>query len=147
MTWITTMMWSLTQSKTFWSLRRITMNRASGGDGILAELFHILKDSAVKVQHSTCLQIQKTQQWPQDWKKSVFIPIPNKDNVKKKMFKLPYNFTHFTCYQSYAENPAGQALQVFKLRISKCTIWFSTRHRNQRSNCQHSLDYGESKGI
>ena len=59
------------------------MNKASGGDGIPAELFQILKDNAVKVLHSICQQIWKTQQWPQDWKRSVFIPIPNKGNAKE----------------------------------------------------------------
>ena len=56
------------------------MNKASGGDGITAELFQILKDDAVKVLHSICQQIWKTQQWSQDWKRSVFIPIPKKGN-------------------------------------------------------------------
>ena len=59
-----------------WALGSITMNKASAGDEIPVELFQILKDDAVKVQHSICQQIWKTQQWPQDWKKSVFIPIP-----------------------------------------------------------------------
>src|SRR5574340_1088610 len=59
-----------------WALGSITMNKASGGDGIPVELFQILKDHAVKVLHSICQQIWKTQQWPQDWKRSVFIPIP-----------------------------------------------------------------------
>ena len=58
-------------------------NKASGGDRIPAELFHILKDDAVKVLHSICQQIWKTQQWPQDWKKSVFIPVPKKGNAKE----------------------------------------------------------------
>ena len=58
------------------------MNKASGGDGILAEVFQILKDDAVKVLQSTSQQIWKTQQWPQDWKRSVFIPIPKKSNAK-----------------------------------------------------------------
>ena len=61
-----------------WALESITMNKASGGDGIPVELFQILKDDAVKVLHSVCQQIWKTQQWPQDWKRSVFIPIPRK---------------------------------------------------------------------
>ena len=61
-----------------WALGSITMNKASGGDGILAELFQILKDDAVKVLHSIHQQICKTQQWPQDWKRSVFIPIQRK---------------------------------------------------------------------
>ena len=64
-------------------LSSITMNKASGGDGIPVELFQILKDDAVKALHSTCQQIWKAQQWPQAWKKSVFIPIPNKGNAKE----------------------------------------------------------------
>ena len=64
-------------------LEGITMNKASGGDGIPAELLQILKDDAVKVLHSICQQIWKTQQWLQDWKRSVFIPIPKKGNAKK----------------------------------------------------------------
>ena len=59
-----------------WALESITTNKAIGGDGIPVELFHILKDDAVKVLHSICQQIWKTQQWPQDWKRSIFIPIP-----------------------------------------------------------------------
>ena len=66
-----------------WALGSITTNKASGGDGISVELFQILKDDAVKVLHSICQQIWKTQQWPQDWKRSVFIPIPNKGNAKE----------------------------------------------------------------
>ena len=66
-----------------WALGNITMNKASGGDRIPVELFQILKDDAVKVLHSTCQQIWKTQQWPQDWKRSVFIPIPKKGNTKE----------------------------------------------------------------
>ena len=66
-----------------WALESITMNKASGGDGIPVELFQILEDDAVKVLHSICQQIWKTWQWPQDWKKSVFIPIPKKDNAKE----------------------------------------------------------------
>ena len=65
------------------SLGSITTNKASGGDGIPVELFQILKDDAVKVLHSICLQIWKTQQWPQDLKRSVFIPIPKKGNAKE----------------------------------------------------------------
>ena len=66
-----------------WALGNITMNKASGGDGIPTELFHVLKDDAVKVWHSIGQQIWKTQQWPQDWKRSVFLPIPKKDNAKE----------------------------------------------------------------
>ena len=66
-----------------WALGSITMNKASGGDGIPLELFQILKDDAVNVLHSICQKIWKTQQWPQDWKRSVFIPIPKKGNLKE----------------------------------------------------------------
>ena len=66
-----------------WTLESITTNKASGGDGIPVELFQILKDDALKVLHSICQQIWKTQQWPQDWKRSVFTPIPKEDNAKE----------------------------------------------------------------
>ena len=66
-----------------WALGSITSNKPTGGDGLLVELFQILKDDAVKVLHSTCQQIWKTQQWPQDWKSPVFIPIPKKGNIKE----------------------------------------------------------------
>ena len=66
-----------------WALGNITTNKASGGDGIPVELFQILKDDTVKVMHSMCQQIWKTQQWSQDWKSSVFIPIPMNGNVKE----------------------------------------------------------------
>ena len=71
-----------------WALEIITMNKASGGDGIPVELFQILKDDAVKMLHSICQQIWKTQHWPQDWKRSVFIPIPKKGNVKECLSNL-----------------------------------------------------------
>ena len=66
-----------------WALGTITMNKANGGDGIPVELFQILEDDAVKMLHSICQQIGKTQQWPQDWKRTVFIPIPKKGNAKE----------------------------------------------------------------
>ena len=66
-----------------WALGSITTNKASGGDGIPVELFQILKDDAVKVLYSICQKIWKTQQWPQNWKRSVFLPIPKKDNAKE----------------------------------------------------------------
>ena len=66
-----------------WALGSITANKASGRDGIPVELFQILKDDAVKVLHSICQQIWKTQQWPQDWKRSVSIPVPKKGNAKE----------------------------------------------------------------
>ena len=71
------------ECKVKWVLGRITTNKTSGGDGIPVELFQILKDDAVKVLHSICQQIWKTQQWPQDRKSAVFIPIPKKGNAKE----------------------------------------------------------------
>ena len=71
------------ECKVKWALGSTTLNKASGGDGIPVELFQILKDDAMKVLYSICQQIWKTQQWPQDWKKSVFIPIPKKGNAKE----------------------------------------------------------------
>ena len=71
------------ECKVKWALGSITMNKARGGDGILVELSQILKDDAVKVLHSICQKIWKNQQWPQDWKRSVFIPIPKKCNAKE----------------------------------------------------------------
>ena len=71
------------ECKVTWALGSITMNKASGGDEIPVELFQILKDDALEVLHAICQQILKTQQWPQDWKTSVFIPIPEKDNAKE----------------------------------------------------------------
>ena len=74
---------SLVECEVKWALRSIPMNKASGEDGIPIELFQILKDDAVKVLHSICQQIWKTQQWPQDKKRSVFIPIPKKGTAKE----------------------------------------------------------------
>ena len=71
------------ECKVKWALGGITTNKASGGDGIPAELLQIPREDAVKVLHSICQQIWKTQQWPQDWKRSVFIPIPKKGNAKE----------------------------------------------------------------
>ena len=80
---ITNLESDILECKVKWALGSITMNKASGRDGIPVELFQILKDDAVKVLPSICQQIWKTQQWPQDWKRSVFIPIPRKGNAKE----------------------------------------------------------------
>ena len=78
-----------------WALGNITTNKASGADGIPAELFQILKDDAVKLLHSICQQIWKTQQWPQDWKRSVLHSNP-KERQCQRMLKLSHNCTHLT---------------------------------------------------
>ena len=77
-----------------WALGSITTNKARGGDGIPVELFQILKDDAVKVLHSICQQIWKTQQWPQDWKRSVFISIPKKGNAKNAQTTTQLHSSH-----------------------------------------------------
>ena len=84
------------ECKVKWALGSITMSKLSGSDGILVELFQILKYDAGKVLLSICQQIWKTQQWPQEWKRSVFIPNPKKGSAKK-MFKLLCNCSHLTC--------------------------------------------------
>ena len=124
------------------ALGSITMNKASGGDGIPVELFQILKDDAVKVLHSICQQIWKTQQWPQDWKRSVFIPFPKKGNAKEcSHYHTVSLISHTrevmlkilqTRLQQYVNLELPDVQDVFK------------RQRNQRSNCQHPLDHRKS---
>ena len=80
---ITNLVPDILECEVKWALESITMNKASGSDASPVELFQILKDDAVKALHSICQQIWKTQQWPQDWKRSVFIPVPKKDNTKE----------------------------------------------------------------
>ena len=94
------------ECKVKWALGSITTNKASGGDRISVELFQILKDDAVKVLHSICQQNWKTQQWPQDWKMSVFIPIPKKGNAKECS-----NY-HTIALISHASNIMLKILQV-----------------------------------
>ena len=128
-----------------WTLGSITKNKASGGDGIPVELFQILKDDTVKVLHSICQQIWKTQQWPQDWKRSVFIPIPKKGNAKECS-----NY-HTIALVSHASKVILKILQVrlqqYELRTSRYSNCTYKRQRNQKSNCQHSLNHRKSKEI
>ena len=122
------------------------MNKASGSDGIPAELFQILKDNAVKGLHSICQQIWKTQKWPQDCKKSIFIPIPNKGNARE--CSNYYTFTLIShAGKVMPQNPSNQASAVHEPRTSRQSSWVQKRQRNQKSNCQYSLDHRESKGI
>ena len=97
--------------KVKWALGSITTNKASGGDGIPVELFQILKDDSVKVLHSICQQIWKTQQWPQDWKRSVFIPIPKKSNTKECS-----NY-HTIAFISYINKVM---LKILQARLQQC---------------------------
>ena len=94
------------------ALGSITTNKASGGDGILVELFQILKDEAVKVLHSICQQIWKTQQWQQDWKRSVFIPIPKKGNAKECSNYHTIALSSHSSKESNAQNSPSQASTV-----------------------------------
>ena len=87
------------QCEVKWALGSITTNKASGGDGIPVELFQILKDTAVKVLHSICQQIWKTQQWPQDEKRSVFIPIPKKGNSRDVQTTTQLHSSHIVAKQ------------------------------------------------
>ena len=94
-----------------WALGSITKNKASGGDGIPVELLQILKDDAVKVLHSICQQIWKTQQWLQDWKRSVFIPIPKKRQCQR-MLKLPHIFKIYTCVNYYLNDTRNLIIEM-----------------------------------
>ena len=92
------------------ALGSITTNKASGGAGIPVELFQILKDDAVKVLHSVCQQIWKTQEWPQDWKRSVFIPIPKKGSAKE------CSNDHTVVLISHASNAQNSPSQALAIR-------------------------------
>ena len=130
---------NILESEIKWALRSITMNKTSGGNGIPTELFQILTGDIVRVLHSICRQIWKTQQWPLDCKSSVFIPVQGR--------AMPNSCTHFTCQQGNAQSPSSQAQAVREPRTSRCTSWIQKRPRNQRSNCQYLLDHRKSKGI
>jgi len=93
------------------------MNKASGGDGIPAELFQILKDDAVKVLYSICQQIWKTQQWPHNWKRSVFIPILKKSNAKE------YSNYHTITFISHASKVCSKFSTVREPKTSRCLSW------------------------
>ena len=128
-----------------WALGSITVNKASGGNAIPAEVFQILRDDAVEVLHSICQQIWKTQQWPQDWKRSVFIPIPKKGNAKEcsnyctTAFISHASKVMLKILQARLQQCLNRELPEFKLNLEK--QW------DQRSNCQHPLDYQKSKRV
>ena len=108
-----------------WALGSITMNKTTGVDGIPARLFQVLKDDAVKVMHSIYLQIWKTQQWPQDWKRSVFIPIPKKGNAKEcSNYSTIALISHASevklkILQARFQQYVNQELQMFKMDLEK----------------------------
>ena len=104
-----------------WALESITTNKASGRDGIPVELYQNLKDDAVKVLHSICQQIWKTQQWPQDWKRSVFIPNSRKGNPK--VCSNCHTITLIS-HASNAQNSPSQASAIHEPRTFRCSSWF-----------------------
>ena len=122
------------------ALGSITMSKASGGDGIPVELFQIQKDDAVKMLYSICQQIWKTQQWPQDWKRSVFIPIPKKGNAKKRS---NYRTIALISHASKVMLKILQARlqQYVNHELPDVQAGFRKRQRNQRSDCQHLLGH------
>ena len=104
-----------------WVLGSINKKKASGGDGIPVELFQIVKDDTVKVLNSIGQQIWKTQQWSQDWKRSVFIPIPKKGNAKECS---NYCTIALISHASNAQNSPSQASTLCETRTSRCSSWF-----------------------
>ena len=127
-----------------WALESITTNKASGGDGIPVELFQILKDDAVKVLHSRCQQIWKTQQWPQDWKRSVFISIPKKGNAKE-----------CSNYHTIALvlHTRKVMLKILQARLQQYVnrelpdVQAGFRTGRGTRDCQHPLDHQKSKRV
>ena len=129
-----------------WALGSITINKASGDYGISVELFQILKDDAVKMLHSVCQPIWKTQQWPQDWKRSIFIPIPKKGNVKE---------CSKDCTISLISPASKEMLKILQAWLQQYVnhelpyvqAGFRKRQKNQRSNCQHPLGHEKCKRV
>ena len=126
-----------------WALESITTNKASGGDGIPVGLFQILEDDAVKVPHSRCQQIWKTQQWPQDCKRSVFIPIAKKGSAKE---------CSNNCTIVLISHACKVILKILQVRFQQylnreLPDVQAGRLRNQKSNCQHPLDHRKSKRV
>ena len=117
------------------------MNKASRSDGIPVELFQILKDDAVKVLHSICQQIWKSQQWPQDWKRSVFIPIPKKSNVKEcSNYCTIALISHASKVMLKILQPAFSNTWTMNFLMFKLVL-------EKRSNFQHPLDQWKSKRV
>ena len=118
------------------------MNKASGGGRITTEIFQILKDDAAKVLYSICQQIRKTQQWPQDWKRLVFILIPRKAMPKNAQNTAQFHSSHTL---TNTQNSPSQASTVRELRTSRCSSWIQKRQRSKRSNGQHLMDHKKTR--
>ena len=128
------------ECKIKWALGSITMNKASGCDGIPVELIQTLKDDAVKVLHSTCQQVWKTHQWPQNWKWSVFIPIPQKGNAKECS-----NY----CTIALISHASKVMLKILQARLQQYVnrelqdvqVGFTEGRGTRDQNCQHLLNH------
>ena len=142
-----------------WALESITTNKASEGDGIPVVLFQILKDDAVKVLHSICQQIWKTQQWPQDWKRSVFIPIPKTGNAKNAQTTAQLHSSHrlamaphsstLACEIPWMEEPGGlQSVVSLRVRHDRATSFslFTFMHWRRKWQTTTVFLPGESQG-
>ena len=132
--------------KVKWALGSITTNKASGSDGIPVELFQILKDDAVKVLHSICQQIWETRKWSQDWKRSIFIPVPKKRNAEE------CSDYHTIALISHSGKIMLKILQARLQLYVDCELpdvqaGFRKSRGKQRSNCQHLLGHGKSKQV
>ena len=127
-------------------LRSMTMNKANGGDGIPVELFQILKDDAVKLLHSICQELWKTQQWPQDWKRWVFIPIPKKGNAKNAQSTAQLHSFHMLAKKCSKFSKPGfnstwtMNFQMFKLDLEKA----EEPDRDQIANMHWIIERAES---
>ena len=122
------------------------MNKASGGDGIPADLFQVLKDDAVKVLRSIRQQIWKTQQWPQDWKRSVFIPIPKKGNAKEcSNYRTIVLISHAN--QVMLKILQARLQQYVKRELPDVQAGFRNARGNQSSNCQHLSEHKKIKRV
>ena len=129
-----------------WALGSITTKKASGGDGNPVELFQILINDTVKVLHSICQQIWKTQQCPQDWERSVFIPIPKKGNARE----CPNYHTIApisNASQVMLKILQGRLQQYMNAELPDVQAGFRKDQKNQISNCQHPLDHQKSKRV
>ena len=129
------------ESKVKWALGSITINEASGGDETPSKLFQILKDKAIKVLHSICQQIWKTQHWPQDWKRSVFTPVLKKENAKECSNYCTI-CTYFSCQQNNAQKSPSQASTICELRIRDIQAGFRKGRgtRDQIANIRWTIE-------
>ena len=148
---ITMMVWSPTWSQKSWSVNSSRTQEAALKTKLVEVmefqlLCQMLKYDAVKLLHSICQQIWKTQQRPTGLEKVRSHSNP-KEMQRHRMFKLLYICTHCTCLQCAAQNPSSQVSTVRKQRASRCTSWVCKRQRNQTSKCQPPLDHRKSKGI